>query len=56
MGNYNIDHPELAGTIKLPFGEVTFNSISAVRSVNPIETKADVEAWEVLAEKALRGS
>jgi 2'-5' RNA ligase len=47
---------ELAGTIKLPFGEVTFNSISAVRSVNPIETKADVEAWEVLAEKALRGS
>ena len=47
---------ELAGTIKLPFGEVTFNSISAVRSVNPIETKADVEAWEVLAEKALRAS
>ena len=47
---------ELAGTIKLPFGEVTFNSISAVRSVTPIETKADVEAWEVLAEKAFRGS
>jgi 2'-5' RNA ligase len=45
---------ELASTIKLPFGEVAFNSISAVRSVEPIETKADVEAWEVLAEKALR--
>jgi len=45
---------ELASTIKLPFGEVTFNSISAVRSVKPIETKADVEGWEVLAEKALR--
>jgi 2'-5' RNA ligase len=47
---------ELAGTIKLPFGEVAFNSISAVRSVKTIETKADVEAWEVLAEKALRDS
>jgi len=47
---------ELAGTIKLPFTEVTFNSISAVRSVSPIETKADVEAWEVLAEESLGGS
>ncbi len=45
---------ELARTIKLPFAEVTFNSISAVRSVKPIETKADVEAWEVLAKKSLR--
>lgn len=47
---------ELAGTIKLPFTEVTFDSISAVRSVSPIETKADIEAWEVLAEESLRGS
>jgi 2'-5' RNA ligase len=45
---------ELARTIKLPFGKVTFNSISAVRSVNPIETKAEVEAWEVVAKKSLR--
>jgi 2'-5' RNA ligase len=45
---------ELAGTIKLPFGEVTFNSILAMRSVSPIETKADVEGWEILAKKSLR--
>jgi hypothetical protein len=45
---------ELAATIRLPFQEVNFNSISAVRSVSPIETRADVEAWKVLARKSLR--
>ena len=45
---------ELAATVRLPFQEVNFNSISAVRSVSPIETSADVKAWKVLARKSLR--
>jgi 2'-5' RNA ligase len=46
---------ELAATIKLPFREVVFTSIIAVRSALPIRSKSDVEAWEVLARKRLSG-
>ena len=44
---------ELAATIKLPFREVVFDRIAAVRSAAPIKTAADVEAWEIIASKAL---
>lgn len=46
---------ELARTIKLPFREVNFDSIAAVRCVSPIKLKADVEAWRVVARKPLHG-
>jgi hypothetical protein len=45
---------ELARTIKLPFREVLFDSIAAVRCGLPTKTKADVEAWRVIARKSLR--
>ena len=46
---------ELARTIRLPFREVLFDSIAAVRCVSPTKTKADVEAWRMIAKKPLRG-
>jgi len=44
---------ELASTIKLPFREVIFDSIMAVRCIAPTETRADVEKWRVVARKKL---
>jgi 2'-5' RNA ligase len=46
---------ELAATIKLPFREVTFPSIIAVRSALPIRSRSDVKAWKVVARKRLSG-
>jgi 2'-5' RNA ligase len=45
---------ELAAVMKLPFRSVVFDSIAAVRCASPSRTKADVEAWKILAEKSLR--
>jgi 2'-5' RNA ligase len=39
---------ELAKSIKLPFSEITFNAITAVRCVSPTQTTADVAAWRVI--------
>ena len=44
---------ELVSTIKLPFEEVTFDFIQAVRSALPIRDGSDVEAWKVVAKKRL---
>jgi Cyclic phosphodiesterase-like protein len=44
---------ELAHSIKVPFSEVTFESIKAVRCVSPTRSRADVEAWRVVAAKSL---
>ena len=44
---------ELASTIRLPFSEVTFDSIKAVRCDLPVENSADVEAWRIVAAKKL---
>ena len=44
---------QLAHSIKLPFSEVTFESIKAVRCVSPTRSRADVEAWRVVAAKSL---
>ena len=40
---------QLADSIKVPFSEVTFDALRAVRCVSPTRTRADVEAWRVVA-------
>jgi 2'-5' RNA ligase len=47
------DRRFLAGSIEVPFQQVTFNSLKAVRCISPTQTRGDVEAWRVLAEKEL---
>jgi hypothetical protein len=44
---------ELASTIRLPFNEVVFDSIKAVRCHLPVRDRADVEGWRVVAAKSL---
>ena len=46
---------ELADSINVPFSEVTFDELQAVRCVSPTRTCADVEAWRVVATKQLSG-
>ncbi len=46
---------QLVSTIKLPFPEVTFDFIQAVRSALPIRDGGDVKAWKVVAKKRLSG-
>jgi 2'-5' RNA ligase len=45
---------ELAAVMRLPFRTVVFDSIAAVRCASPSRTKADVQAWKILAKKSLR--
>jgi hypothetical protein len=44
---------QLADSIKVPFSEVIFDSLKAVRCISPIQSAADVEAWRVIAAKSL---
>lgn len=44
---------ELAASINVPFSEVTFDAIKAVRCVSPTQSRADVEAWRVVWAQAL---
>jgi 2'-5' RNA ligase len=44
---------QLAHSIKLAFSDVSFESIKAVRCVSPTRSRADVEAWRVVAAKSL---
>jgi 2'-5' RNA ligase len=44
---------ELATSINVPFSEVTFDAIKAVRCVSPTRSRADVEAWRVVGAQAL---
>jgi 2'-5' RNA ligase len=46
---------ELAASINIPFSEVTFDAIKAVRCVSPAKSGADVEAWHVVAAASLSG-
>jgi 2'-5' RNA ligase len=39
---------KLASSISVPFAEVTFDALQAVRCVSPTQTRADVEAWGVV--------
>jgi len=44
---------ELAQVMKLPFRTALFDSIAAVRLTLPVRTRADVEAWRIIASKKL---
>jgi len=44
----------LAHSIEVPFSQVVFDSLKAVRCISPTQSRADVEAWRVVSEKALR--
>src|SRR6266576_890421 len=47
------DRHLLTHSIDVPFPEVAFDSLKAVRCVSPTESRADVEAWHVVAAKPL---
>jgi hypothetical protein len=46
---------ELAASIDIPLSEVTFDAIKVVRCVSPAKSRADVEAWRVVAAASLSG-
>jgi 2'-5' RNA ligase len=46
---------QLGHSIELPFPHVVFNSVKAVRCVSPTRSRADVEAWHVVAASLLSG-
>ena len=47
---------ELAASIDIPLSEVTFDVIKVVRCVSPAKSRADVEAWRVVAAASLSGN
>jgi 2'-5' RNA ligase len=46
---------ELADSINVPFSEVTFDSLEAVRCISPTQSRADVEEWRAVTTKKLCG-
>jgi 2'-5' RNA ligase len=44
---------ELAASIVVPFSQITFDRIKAVRCVSPTQSRADVESWRVIAAAGL---
>jgi 2'-5' RNA ligase len=44
----------LMRSIEVPFPEVAFDSLKAVRCISPTQSRADVEAWRVVAQTSLR--
>lgn len=44
---------ELAASINVPFSEVTFDAIKAVRCVSPTQSRENVQAWRVVGAQAL---
>jgi len=46
---------EVAASIDIPLAEVTFDVIKVVRCVSPAKSRADVEAWRVVAAVSLSG-
>jgi 2'-5' RNA ligase len=49
----NQDRRLLMHAIEVPFPEVMFGSLKAVRCISPTKSRADVETWRVVAEKDL---
>lgn len=45
---------QLAASIIVPFSEITFDSIKAVRCVSPTQSRADVEAWRLIEATSFR--
>jgi 2'-5' RNA ligase len=46
---------QLAASINVPLSEVAFDAINAVRCIAPTQSRADVEAWHVVAVASLSG-
>lgn len=46
---------ELAAAIKLPVRQIAFDSLQAVRCNVPVETRAGVESWRIIASRKLAG-
>ena len=46
---------EIANSLRLPFDDVEFDTVRAVISPAKIESRADVDAWRVIAEEKLTG-
>jgi 2'-5' RNA ligase len=44
---------QLAQSIKIPFSEIIFDSIKAIRCVAPTQNRAHVESWRVVAAKRI---
>lgn len=44
---------ELAASIVVPFSQITFDRIKAVRCVLPTQSRADVESWRVIGAEEL---
>jgi hypothetical protein len=44
---------QLARSIEVPFSQVVFDSLKAVRCISPTRSRADVEGWRVVDEKPL---
>jgi 2'-5' RNA ligase len=47
------DRRLLTCSIEVPFSAVIFDSLKAVQCISPTQSRADVEAWRVVAEKGL---
>ena len=45
------DRHLLVHSIEVPFLKVMFDSLKAVRCISPTQSRADVEAWRVVAER-----
>jgi 2'-5' RNA ligase len=50
-----VPRSELAHSISVPFSEITFNALRAVRCISPTRSRADVEAWRVMGTTELSG-
>jgi hypothetical protein len=48
------DKNKLAGSLRLPFDEVMFDSVAAIDVPNGARTRAGVESWETVAERRLK--
>ncbi len=44
---------ELADSVHVPFSEVTFDTVKAISCISPTQSRADVEAWRVMATREL---
>ena len=47
------DRRLLMRSLEIPFSDMTFDSLKAVRCISPTQSRADVEAWHVVAERNL---
>jgi hypothetical protein len=48
-----ITRRELAASITVPFSEIIFGTLQAIRCVSPTLSDADVEAWQFVAARRL---